>query len=53
MEWGVPVDLQCPNFVQVPDYSTFKSVDHYLKYRKLSALSVKINLYPIFLQIKN
>ena len=38
MEWGMSVDLPlvggkfwCPNFVQVLNYSIFKSVDHRLK----------------------
>ena len=38
MEYGLPVDLLLvwgklgwPNFVQVLDYSIFKSVDHCLK----------------------
>ena len=39
MEWGMPVDLPLvsvklwsTNFVQVLDYSTFKDVEHCLKY---------------------
>ena len=55
MEWGIQVDLPlvcgklwCPNFVQVLDHSAFKGVD-----RRLSALSVKVNIYPFFLKLKN
>ena len=42
MEWEMPVDLPlvrrklwCPNFVQVPDYTVFKGVNHRLKYETL------------------